>query len=199
MIVTENLLWSHLPKTAGTTTDLLFQRTGLPLLWRDSQSSPSKHLPFEEHFELPASLSLPRLRVINFRRLPWWLLSAHHHKILSMEITPESAPLADGLFYRHQLKAWLPADWWLDRFGVDEQWTFLRVEHLKSDFLQLLKCHQPVGLRSRFRILLTRARNRHVYNRQLSSWFSSLQLQSIYAANPRWAVIERRLYGDLLA
>lgn len=198
MILTERILWSHLPKTAGTSTDLLFLRSGIPFLWRDPQDSPSKHLPAEEHPGLGSLLATPRVRVINIRRLPLWLLSSHQHKLHSMQLTPESEPLAQGLFYRHRLQAWLPADWWLERFGVDEQWSFLRVEHLKRDFSDLLQRHQPVGLRSRIRIALTGARNRKRYDRRLSAWFSSEQLRRIYGANPRWAALEERLYGSLL-
>lgn len=199
MILTERILWAHLPKTAGTTTDLLFQRSGLPLLWRDSQDSPTKHWPPQDHVELAPLLLTPRVRVVNFRRLPWWLLSNHHHKIQAMALDPAIQQMQSGLFYRHKQQAWLPADWWLERFGVDDQWCFLRVEHLKVDFLALLKRHQPIGLRSQLRIALTRSRNRLSYDRRLSQWFSPEQLRLIYATNPRWAAIEQRIYGDLLA
>ena len=32
-----------------------------------------------------------------------------------------------GLFWRDRDQQWLPADWWLDRFGIDERWILLRV------------------------------------------------------------------------
>lgn len=199
MIITDNLQWFHLPKTAGTTTDQLFVLSGIPLLWRDAQDSSMKHLPVLEHPEAARLVTPERVSVVNFRRLPWWLLSNYQHKLGAMGLALDSDPLAEGLFYRHRQEEWLPADWWLDRFSVGDHWQFLRVEHLKADFTKLLQRYQPAGLRSRLAIALARPRNRRRYERQLSAWFTSAQLRRIYAANPRWSAIEQRLYGDLLS
>ncbi len=198
MIITSHLAWVHLPKTAGTTTDQLFVASGVPLLWHDSQASPVKHLPPADH---PAQAELPlqgRQPLANFRRLPHWLLSNHQHKLQRMGLDLDSEPMRQGLFWRDRLQQWLPADWWLERFGIDERWELLRVEHLKSDFLACLARHQPIGRRARWRVRLVPARNRTSYSRTTDCWFSSSDLQRIYAANPRWAALERCLYGDLL-
>lgn len=198
MIITPKLAWVHLPKTAGTTTDQLFVASGLPLLWHDSQATPLKHLPPSLH---PARTELPlvgRKLVANFRRLPHWLLSNHHHKLQHMGLNLDSAPMQRGLFWRDRDQQWLPADWWLDRFGIDERWILLRVEYLKSDFLTCLKCYEPIGRISRLRVRLVNGRNRSSYSRSLKSWFSLSDLESIYNANPRWSELERQLYGDLL-
>ena len=191
-------MWVHLPKTAGTTTDRLFQASGVELLWHDSQTTPLKHLPPSEH---PSCADLPtagRQFVTNFRRLPHWLLSNYHHKLQRMGLDLDSAPMRGGMFWRDRAKQWLPADWWINRFGIDERWTFFRVEHLKSDFLSCLKDSEPIGTIARLRVRLVNARNRSVYSRSLDSWFDSSDLDSIYRANPRWASLERQLYGDLL-
>jgi hypothetical protein len=197
MIITSHLAWYHLPKTAGTSTDQLFVATGLPLLWHDSQSSPVKHLPPHEHTELPQLPLQGRHAVANFRRLPAWLLSNLHHKtgLMGLELDPE--PMRRGLFWRARLQQWLPADWWLERFGIDEQWTLLRVERLKADFLACLAQHEPIGWRARWRVQRAQASNRNHYRRNLSAWFTAADLQAVYAANPRWAALEQRLYGDL--
>ena len=198
MIITPHLAWVHLPKTAGTTTDQLFVASGLPLLWHDSQASPVKHLPPAEH---PQASVLPlagRQRVANFRRLPTWLLSNLQHKkgLMELEVNPE--PMRRGLFWRERQQRWLPADWWLERFGIDAQWTLLRVERLKPDFLACLAAHEPIGRRARWRVRCAAARNRNRYPRDLSRWFSPSELEAVYAANPRWAALEKHVYGDLL-
>lgn len=198
MIITERLQWFHLPKTAGTTTDQLFGLSGLPLIWRDPQDSSMKHLPVSEHPEAQRLVRPDRVSVVNFRRLPWWLLSNYQHKLGAMGLALDREPLADGLFYRHRQDAWLPADWWLDRFAVADHWQFLRVEHLKADFTRLLEQFQPAGFRSRLAIALAPSRNRRRYERDLSTWFSATQLRRIYDANPRWSALEQRLYGHLL-
>ena len=198
MIITPKLVWVHLPKTAGTTTDQLFVASGLRLLWRDSQATRLKHLPPSEH---PARGELPlagRRLVANFRRLPHWLLSNHHHKLQHMGLSIETAPMRQGLFWRDRDQAWYPADWWLNRFGVDERWILLRVEHLKSDFLSCLRTHEPIGRVSRWRVRLVNGRNRSSYSRKLESWFTPSDLEALYSANPLWTALEQELYGDLL-
>lgn len=197
MIITSHLAWVHLPKTAGTTTDQLFVASGLPLLWRDSQDSPVKHLPPSEH---PHASDLPlhgRQPVANFRRLPSWLLSNLQHKRGLMGLEVDHEPMRRGLFWRQRQQEWLPADWWLDRFGIDDSWTLLRVERLKADFLACLAAHEPIGRSARWRVRLVPARNRNRYARDLGQWFSPADLEAIYAANPRWAALEKRLYGQL--
>ena len=139
MIITKNLSWVHLPKTAGTTTDQLFVASNIPILWRDSQDSPNKHLPFELHPHLADFSINDHHRIANFRRLPAWLLSNYQHKIQRMGLNLPSASLRNGLFWREREQQWLPADWWLERFHIDDQWDFIRVEYLKFDFLKCLR------------------------------------------------------------
>lgn len=198
MIITNHLAWVHLPKTAGTTTDQLFAASGLPLLWHDSQSSPVKHLPSSEHPQLAQLPLTGKHGVANFRRLPHWLLSNWQHKIRLMGLELDPVPMREGLFWRERQQQWLPADWWLERFGINENWTLLRVEQLKTDFLGCLALHEPIGLRARWRVRRVPARNRNAYTRDLSQWFSAADLQRLYAANPRWAALEQRLYGNLM-
>lgn len=115
---------------------------------------------------------------------------------MGLDIDP--APMRQGLFWRDRDKMWLPADWWLERFGIDERWILLRVECLKADFLSCLRTHEPIGRCARWRVRSVNARNRSSYVRSLESWFTPVDLQDIYNANPRWAALERQLYGDLL-
>ncbi|MBQ60478.1 MAG: hypothetical protein CMQ19_00230 [Gammaproteobacteria bacterium] len=199
MIITSHLAWHHLPKTAGTTTDRLFIASGLPLLWHDSQSSPIKHLPADDHPEAACLPLAGKQAVANFRRLPSWLLSNFQHKQTLMGLDIDAEPMRRGLFWRKRQQQWLPADWWLERFGIDDGWTLLRVEQLKTDFLACLAQHEPIGRRARWRVRFVQALNRNSYARDLSEWFTVDDLQVVYAANPRWAALEQRLYGHLLS
>lgn len=198
MIITDKLAWHHLPKTAGTTTDRLFQASALKLLWNDPQNSPLKHLPPSEH---PRVADLPlsgQHRLVNFRRLPSWLLSNLQHKRQMMGLDVDCEPMRRGLFWRERQQQWLPADWWLERFAIDETWTLLRVEALKADFLACLRQYEPIPRSARWRVQMVSARNRNRYQRRLSEWFQSDDLNSLYKANPIWADLERRVYGSLL-
>lgn len=200
MIITNKISWFHLPKTAGTTTEKLFKCSGIPLLWNDDQSSPLKHLPLSEH---PSKNELPPVSqhqfVVNFRRLPFWLLSNMQHKKIMMNLSIDSSPMSSGMFWRDRDQAWLPADWWLERFGVDQEWTLLRVDHLKYDFLRFVQLYEPLSFRSRLRVRFASSLNRNNYERKLSNSFSSSDIKCMYAANPLWAELEIRAYGNLLS
>ena len=198
MIITQRLVWHHLPKTAGTTTDQLFVSSGLKLLWRDSQDSFLKHLPPSDYSSLDSALLEGKKPVINFRRLPFWLLSNYQHKLKRMYLDLPAGPMTKGLFWRDREQCWLPADWWLERFNIDSNWCFLRVDNLKHDFLSCLRTYDPIGLYSRFKIGLVHSKNRTSYNRLLQQWFSESDLAAIYCANPLWTSFERKVYGSLL-
>ena len=198
MIITSKLIWMHLPKTAGTTTEKLFVASGLPLLWNDSQSSPLKHLPELQH---PSRDKLPicdQLRTANFRRLPYWLISNYQHKLKMMGLSVDPSQMKKGLFWRDRDQSWLPADWWLNRLQIDESTILLRIDHLKLDFLSLLNLYQPISCYSRYRVRFVRARNKNSYSRRLSDWFTPTELSNAYKANPFWAALERRVYGSLM-
>jgi hypothetical protein len=198
MIITDQLQWHHLPKTAGTSTDHLFELSGLPLLWRDEQGSPDKHLPAADRRQVAALLIDSRINVLNIRRLPLWLLSNYQHKHTFMGLDLPFEHVRAGMFYRHHQEEWLPADWWMERFAVREDWEFLRVEQLKADFLHLLGRYQPIGVRARIAIALSGSRNRNRYRKDPRTWFGAEDLRAVYGRNPLWARIEQRIYGNLL-
>lgn len=198
MIITSRLAWFHLPKTAGTTTDQLFITSGLKLLWHDSQSSPVKHLSALDH---PYASSLPlsgKQYLCNFRRLPYWLLSNYQHKIVRMGLEIDHSFIQQGLFWRERQQEWLPADWWLDKFSIDDSWSFLRVEYLKSDFLRCLSLYEPINCLSGLRVRFVPSKNKTLYKRSLIDWFSMDNLRNMYFNNPRWTSLEQDLYGNLM-
>lgn len=198
LIITAKLQWHHLPKTAGTTTDLMFERSGLPLIWRDSQTSAAKHLPASEHPQASRLLSPERLNVVNLRRLPAWLISNLQHKQQVMGLELEAEPLHRGLFFRHRQQQWLPADWWLHRLGVTPQWELLRVESLQADFLALLTRAEPVEAGAVAAIRSAPVLNTNRYDKELSTWFTGPDLMAVYAANPLWRSLELQAYGSLV-
>lgn len=198
MIITRRLQWHHLPKTAGTSTDCLFERSGLPLLWRDSQLSPAKHLPPSAHPDVQGILSPERLNVVNLRRLPAWLVSNYEHKRQLMGLQLELEPVMKGLFYRHRDQQWLPADWWLLQLGVDSSWQILRVENLLGDLLELLETFEPVSADAVAAMRHAPSLNRNSYNKNLGAWCSREDLVSMYEANPLWRSLELQVYGSLV-
>ena len=174
MILTDKLRWMHLPKTAGTSTERLFIASGVPIIWNDPQSSPMKHLPLNVH---PFSAKLPlnnQQPVVNFRRLPYWLLSNLQHKRKMMNLDVPSDPMRKGLFWRHRDQTWLPADWWLERFSVTSDFLFLRVEYLKQDFLKSFRTTIQLDFLIIYVFDLAKSKNSNIYQRNLCDWFSPM-------------------------
>ena len=115
-----------------------------------------------------------------------------------MGLDVSSDPVRNGLFWRERDQMWLPADWWLDRLGINDRFLLLRVESLKSDFLKILHNHQPISCASRLNVRLVRSSNRNKYRRRLDEWFNLSDLSAVYAMNPKWAELETKVYGCLL-
>ena len=116
--------------------------------------------------------------------------------ILSLILPLE--PISNGYFWREDQQKWLPADWWINRLGIDSSWSILRTETLKSDFLKCVSSHQTLSLYKKIQVYTTSSKNKSTYNKLISRWFSDKDLVRIYDVNPLWARLEENLYGSLL-
>src|SRR6185503_7074059 len=76
MVITERFAWAHLPKTAGDATAQMFAAVPGLVLYQAPLDSNEKHDGFWVH----ADAIEGKLRVMNIRRLPSWILSIAHHK-----------------------------------------------------------------------------------------------------------------------
>ena len=139
-----------------------------------------------------------KLLAMNVRRLPAWVLSRAHHVAREgvwPDYRPEPMPSAAQM-----AESTLP-DQRLEHFAFRgplrvERW--LRLEHLREDFLALasdLTVVTPVQAR---RVRELPALDVGHYDRELHHWFSEAQLDEMYERNPRWAALELELYGSLL-
>lgn len=134
-----------------------------------------------------------KTRVLNIRRLPAWILSYSQHKSVygtypdytpSIRDSPEQMvenPAPD----RH-LSAYLDG-------GAIGCW--LRVEHLPDDFLTFVSQYAAVDVDRERAVRELPRTNAMSYDRNISHWFSEDQILRLYANNPLWAEIERRVYG----
>ena len=78
MVISDKILWLHIPKTAGDATLRMFDE--VPVAWRvkDAHTDPRKHgVLAEAHARAPGSESCKV--IINLRRLPEVLVSYFHH------------------------------------------------------------------------------------------------------------------------
>ena len=194
MVIGERFAWAHLPKTGGDTTRELFELFPGFVHHADPGDTNDKHATFEDRADTVRGKTL----AMNFRRLPAWVLSRAHHVAregLWPDYTPEPMPAAA------ELAASTLPDGRLQVFTADgririDRW--MRLEHLRHDFLAFVKEFHPVTPADERLVHELPARDVACYDRDPHNWFSASQLKQMYEANPRWATLERELYGDLV-
>lgn len=201
MIVASDWIWLHFPKCAGTSTEKT-----LRMIFRGNQSinfDPKKqenviwHHTLHERQEYDPTFSVGSRRVIcNIRRLPFWVLSRVHFEVQRRgklgAVTRDQ--LVEGRFATPQpggsSRIHL-ADQIASRFaeGVTD---WVRVENMAVDLANAL------GLKSdQVQAEMVRENTGKLsYIKNLPFWFSQSDLDRMYAANPVWADLERRIYGD---
>ena len=192
MVITETMVWAHLPKAAGTATQEMFDAAPGFVRFADPVDSNAKHDAFwVREDELDG-----KLLAMNIRRLPSWVLSAANHKAES-GLWPDFEPLPMPSV-EEMIEGTAPDDmlrWMTDgpRLSIDR---WLRAEHLKEDVRALLS---ELGV-------LTPEVDEAVgavpwvgkpYDHDVDRVFTPDQIERMYEVNPGWAAAERAAYGDL--
>jgi hypothetical protein len=193
MVIGRRFAWAHLPKTAGDATLAMFQAVPGLVEFADPPDSNDKHMPFFGREREVAG----KLLVMNIRRLPAWVLSGAQHKARH-GVFPEyrPGPLEPwgeilGRTDADDLLRWMTDH---DRFRV-QRW--LRTEYLQDDVLGLLEELGALDHQAREQVRTVGRVNEGQYPHELASQVTDDQLARLYALNPLWAGIERRLYGAL--
>jgi hypothetical protein len=193
MVIGERFAWAHLPKTAGSATTQLFRLFPELIVFGDFGESNDKHTPFSEREAQIAG----KVLAMNFRRLPFWVLSRAQH-VARWGVYPEYEPipmpspdeLAESSFPDSRLSVYTDSG----RFPIDR---WLRMESLTEDFLRFISEFTEVtGERHAAAVALGPV-NAHEYDHSLESWFTPAQIATMYEHNPDWAAIERELYAAL--
>lgn len=204
MVITDRLIWLHIPKTAGDATLAMFER--LPLDYRviHHHRDPAKHMTLAE-----AQAAWPGcggLRVVvNLRRLPEVALSYFHH----MQRHDPEEKIGDGrpfgaITFRDYLRWMLDNpdtqtyDWHLDHFlGEREPDAWIRTDRLAESFVTVVGGLHPISPEEQATLAGIR-RNEGGYLQRLSEWYAPEEMAGLYANAPRWSAAERRVYGGVL-
>lgn len=193
MVITEQFVWAHLPKTGGDATCEMLRAVPGLVAFADPPDSNDKHMPFFGREREIAG----KLRVMNIRRLPAWTLSGAHHKA-THGVHPDYVP--QPLQTHEELTSTTDADdllrWMTDhgRLGVDR---WLRAEALADDLLALLSELGLLTDEARRAVLAVGRVNEGAYDRDDAGGFTPEQVRRLYELNPGWAEIELGAYGSL--
>lgn len=191
MVITDDMVWAHLPKAAGTATQEMI--AGVPglVLFQMPIDSNDKHDAFWAHGEAIEG----KLRAMNIRRLPSWMLSAAHHRA-TMGVFPEYEPLP--LASAEEMVASGEADdvlrWMTDGVPVDR---WLRTESLDEDVERLLVDLGTKRSVARKAVAAVSWVGKK-YDHDVNNRFSSEQIREMYERNPDWAAAETTVYGSIL-
>jgi hypothetical protein len=198
MIVSQKFVWAHVPKTGGDATAAMVQQVPRLILLADPANDNAKHLPLDERRGSIAG----KLLVANMRRLPSWAVSMARHRE-RFGAYPDYKP--QGREARMALAAESAADDLLElvvgRYEID---VWLRQEQLEDDVVGFLRRvggltdEEEAAIRSVGRVNENR-RTLQLRKPVPEGYFTADQLKAIYANNPRWAAIERRVYGEATA
>jgi hypothetical protein len=189
VVVGKSFVWAHLGKTGGNTTLCLFQLFPELVEYADSYRDPAKHARFTERPERVAG----KARALNIRRLPSWVLAFSVHKALH-GLPPRSGrgpmdsphQMARSHDPDHHLRTYLQG-------GAISHW--MRVEHLKEDFLSFVTHYADVSDKRRLAVQRLDPVNTATYDRDLGHWFSDAQIALMYENNPLWAKVEQQVYS----
>jgi hypothetical protein len=194
VIIGKDFAWAHLGKAGGEMTHALFNIFPELIEYADEPHTLEQHTPFQERAEQVGD----RVRVLNIRRLPSWMLSFHIWQ--SQEgLAPkyETAPMLSP----HQIANSDRADFFLSKYRPAEDPridVWLRTEHLVEDFLAFVRERTEVTEAHLATIRDLPRVNELVYDKRIDHWFTSAHIRLMYVRNPLWATVEAAVYGNTL-
>lgn len=201
MIIAPDWIWMHFPKCAGSATE----RTLRAAFAEDPEVQLDESHPVISHDNLaqraqrdPGFSAEGRVVICNIRRLPHWLLSRVHFgatvpspHIATRDLIERGAFIQD---IRGEPVV-RTADFVAGRYAKPRVDHWIRSEHLEED---LGRTFGALGHSLTFpetRVNVTRID----YIREVDFWFTREQLERLYACNPIWSEVERKVYGATLA
>jgi hypothetical protein len=82
--------------------------------------------------------------------------------------------------------------------GARKIGVWLRMEHLFDDVIHFIAGHiQPLTPELYDRLSAVPTKGQREYNHNVLDFFSAEQIAALYARNPLWSAIEKKVYGEL--
>jgi hypothetical protein len=195
MIVGETFVWAHIPKTGGDATTTMIRQVPRLVVMSDHPFDHAKHL----SLDLRRGSIDGKLLAANIRRLPSWAVSYMHHRA-QFGLWPDYEP--QGRRSSRAVAGESAADQWLaDVIGDYEIDFWIRQEHLVDDLVRFLRdaaeltSAEEAAIRSVGLVNEAHSTRFRSWRQSPKRFFSRRQIARLYANNPRWAAIERSVYG----
>ena len=201
MILGKDFVWAHMPKTGGNSTATMFDLFDTQITLKDELNKHIKHETFAGRQKRTGVDCTDRIRVMNIRRLANWALSLaqHQHRYSKIEMNIEE--LANGQVRINNGKGGYKLhhmDSYLKNFMCGRVDKWLRTEHLPSDFIEVMSSFFAIDEDKKNQIISIRENENKRYAKDLLSFFSQKQLETMYEACPVWASLEQKLYGNII-
>ena len=192
MIIHQNFLWLHLPRTGGTATSSWLQKINIALqlnLAITPQDQRAKHdnLLIRNFRADP----IPEFKtiVMNFRSLPDWLLSNYYFALYSGLNVPIDRYIS-GEFFSLRVGKWCQADWWLEYFEIERVSYFMRSDHLENDWRNFLyeQCNLIVPKE------IQMIKENEIQKKNNASLID-FDWTEAYKKNTKWRILENKVLG----
>ncbi len=157
----------------------------------DGMHTLEQHVAFDERPEQTAGKHL----AMNIRRLPSWMLSFHIWRS-TQGLYPDFEPTL--MLSPHQMSQSSDADAFLMRYiGMERKptvQTWIRCDRLLDDFLAFVGNYTEVTPERRAQAERLPKLNEQRYDKDISHWFTTAQIDRMYERNPLWSQIETYAY-----
>jgi len=208
MIIADDWIWLHVPKTGGSATERILmanfkKRKDVKFDDLKDKSKPIWHESIAQRQISTPELSVENRTVhANIRRLPTWLLSRIHFEVqrhgaraevVREHIVQERFKVVHPKRPDGKNDKIVQADAVINKFSPGVS-NWIRMENLQEDLEKAFRIEDR-GTLVKKRVNDTKQQ----YIKNPRFWFTMDELQMIYDANPTWARIERMVYGDTLA
>jgi hypothetical protein len=200
MIIGETFVWLHFPKCAGSFTENTLKKyfhsdpnisfdpiDPLNVIWHQNIAQREK----SQHIDLSG-----KSIICNFRRLPYWIISRIRYEAARSGQSVPREMYIEGEFFMVDGKK-SSAEKVLEKFTEREVKHWIRVEYLETDFYQAFSNFldvRTVVKSSDFNEKINAAESVS----HLDKWLNENEIGQLYESNPKWACLEKKLYGSLL-
>ena len=208
MVITPDFLWLHIPKMGGTSFRVMCMKIQNYTLYNPVADTDFKgNNLINKHQHLNADLSrrikkhfdvdTDNLKIVmNLRPLPEWVISHTCFMKINYGHVYDNADIKKGLLSSKYYTA--TADTILKQYNYQKVDYWMRTNNLNNDFLDFIKNFKQLSEEENESIKKVGKAlyNRH-YQRNIYQWYTLDEIENLYANNPIYTELERKLYGKL--